>query len=54
MLWAHELAHVMQYADWGVDGFVERYLADASAVEHAANDLAWEWLQASTGGAPAP
>jgi hypothetical protein len=44
-LWAHELAHVMQYADWGVDGFVARYLADSGAIEHAANELAWQWLQ---------
>lgn len=44
-LWVHELYHVMQYRDWGVDGFVERYLADYEAVEHDAAEYRWEWMK---------
>lgn len=38
-LWAHEIYHVMQYHEWGIDGFVTRYLADRRAVEHEANEF---------------
>lgn len=31
--WAHELHHVAQYRQWGVDGFARRYVADWRAVE---------------------
>ncbi len=44
-LWAHELKHVLQYADWGVDGFARRYLEDRGAVEHAANEFRWQWMK---------
>jgi hypothetical protein len=52
-LWAHELYHVGQYRDWGVDGFAERYLADYQAVEHDANEFLWQWMKA-TGRVPPP
>lgn len=32
-LWAHELKHVQQYQQWGVDGFASRYTRDHEAVE---------------------
>jgi hypothetical protein len=33
MLWAHELKHVQQYQEWGVEGFARRYTQDFNAVE---------------------
>ncbi|NES11504.1 eCIS core domain-containing protein [Pseudomonas laurentiana] len=32
-LWAHELKHVQQYQQWGVDDFAARYTRDYDAVE---------------------
>ncbi|WP_223490077.1 DUF4157 domain-containing protein [Pseudomonas sp. A-RE-19] len=32
-LWAHELKHVQQYQEWGVEGFAQRYTHDFNAVE---------------------
>lgn len=32
-LWAHELKHVEQYQQWGVDGFAARYSRDYQAIE---------------------
>lgn len=52
-LWAHELYHVGQYRDWGIDGFAERYLADYEAVEHDAAEFRWQWMK-KTGRIPAP
>ena len=52
-LWAHELYHVMQYREWGVEGFAARYLEDYAAVEHEAAEFRWRWMQA-TGRVPAP
>jgi hypothetical protein len=49
-LWAHEVFHVMQYSDWGIDGFVSRYLADYAAVEQEAWDFRWRWREATAGG----
>jgi hypothetical protein len=46
-LWAHELYHVMQYTEWGIDGFVDRYLADRHAVEHEAWEFRWAWMKAT-------
>jgi len=46
-LWAHELVHVRQYRDWGVEGFVARYLADYAAVEHEASEFRWQWMKAT-------
>ena len=51
-LWAHELFHVQQYRQWGVASFVERYLADGSAIEREAWEFRWQWMKA-TGRVPA-
>lgn len=39
-IWAHELAHVRQFREWGAEGFAERYLADWRAVEEQATQAA--------------
>lgn len=46
-LWAHELYHVMQYRQWGVKGFVARYLTDHRAIEHEAREFRWRWMKAT-------
>ncbi len=52
-LWAHELKHVMQFAEWGVDGFAARYLRDYQAVESEAAEFRWQWMK-QTGRVPKP
>jgi hypothetical protein len=32
-LWAHELKHVQQFQEWGVEGFAQRYTQDFNVVE---------------------
>ncbi len=44
-LWAHELKHVMQFAEWGVQGFALRYLEDYEAVEAAAAEFRWQFMK---------
>ena len=44
-LWAHELKHVMQFAEWGVAGFTVRYLSDYDAVEAEAWEFRWEFMK---------
>jgi hypothetical protein len=44
-LWVHELMHVMQFDEWGLDGFAQRYIEDYGAVEHEAAEFRWEWVQ---------
>lgn len=44
-LWIHELRHVMQFREWGVDGFAARYVEDYELVEREAADFRWEWVQ---------
>jgi len=44
-IWAHELKHVMQFADWGIDGFAARYLSDSGSVEQEAWDFRWEFMK---------
>jgi hypothetical protein len=44
-LWAHELKHVMQFAEWGVDGFATRYLRDYEAVEKEAAEFRWQFMK---------
>jgi hypothetical protein len=44
-LWAHELKHVMQFQEWGVNGFARRYLADYEAVEHEAAEFRWQFMK---------
>ncbi|QEY62784.1 DUF4157 domain-containing protein [Metapseudomonas lalkuanensis] len=38
-LWAHELKHVQQYREWGVEEFARRYTEDAAAVEEPAYEM---------------
>jgi len=44
-LWIHELRHVMQFRDWGVDGFAARYVEDYAAVEREAAEYRWAWVE---------
>lgn len=44
-LWAHELKHVMQFAEWGVAGFSTRYLSDYEAVESEASEFRWQFMK---------
>ena len=44
-LWAHELKHVMQFAEWGVDGFATRYLRDHEGVEYEATEFRWQFMK---------
>lgn len=44
-LWAHELKHVMQFAEWGIGGFAARYLRDYEAVEHDAAEYRWQFMK---------
>jgi hypothetical protein len=44
-LWAHELKHVMQFAEWGIDSFATRYLSDSGGVEQEAWDFRWEFMK---------
>ena len=44
-LWAHELKHVMQFAEWGIDEFATRYLRDYGAIEHEATEFRWEFMK---------
>jgi Domain of unknown function (DUF4157) len=46
-LWAHEIYHVMQYREWGIDGFATRYVADHDAVEHDAKEFQYAWWLAN-------
>jgi len=45
-LWAHELHHVEQYRDWGLEGFAARYMfgwqdVETEAAARAADYVAW-------------
>ena len=40
---AHELAHVVQYSEWGIDDFAKRYVRNFDGVEAAADRMANEW-----------
>ena len=51
-LWAHEVHHVEQYKEWGVDGFATRYAFDWQHVESEASDRAQAfvaWYKERTG-----
>ena len=50
-LWAHELKHVQQYQEWGVDGFAQRYTQDFNAVEAPAYAIQAEVRRAVREGA---
>ncbi|MDT4875752.1 hypothetical protein FQZ97_1111450 [compost metagenome] len=38
-LWAHELKHVQQFREWGVEGFAARYAEDPDSVEAPAYEV---------------
>ena len=44
-LWAHELKHVIQFAEWGVTGFATRYLHDDAAIESEAWEYRWQFMK---------
>ena len=44
-IWAHELKHVMQFAEWGIDDFATRYLTDSEAVETEAWEFRWQFMK---------
>jgi hypothetical protein len=47
-LWAHELKHVQQFQEWGVQGFAQRYTQDFNAVEapaYAVQDEVRRWVR---------
>jgi hypothetical protein len=46
-LWAHEIFHVMQFHESGIDGMVARYLEDRAAVERDAGEFRWQWMKAT-------
>lgn len=46
-LWAHELFHVLQYSNWGIDGFAERFIADHRVLESEAYEFRWQWMKAT-------
>ena len=43
--WAHELKHVMQFEEWGLQGFATRYLSDYNAVENEATEFRWQFMK---------
>lgn len=43
-LWAHEMHHVHQYAEWGVAGFASRYAFGWEVVEKEARDRAQDFV----------
>lgn len=43
-LWAHEMHHVQQYAEWGVSGFASRYAFGWEAVESEARARADDFV----------
>ena len=43
-LWVHELRHVIQFREWGIDEFAVRYISDRSAVESDASRYRWGWV----------
>ncbi|MDH4607663.1 DUF4157 domain-containing protein [Pseudomonas sp. BN102] len=45
-LWAHELHHVKQYLDWGVEDFARRYTRDFNSVEAPAYKIQGEVARA--------
>lgn len=46
-LWAHELYHVMQFHEWGIDSFASRFVSDRRSIEHGAREFRWSWMKAT-------
>jgi hypothetical protein len=44
-LWAHEIKHVLQFDEWGIEGFAARYLNNYEAIEFAANEYRWQYMK---------
>lgn len=44
-LWAHEIKHVQQFEEWGLQGFAARYLTDYQGIEFAANEYRWQYMK---------
>jgi hypothetical protein len=56
-LWAHELAHVEQYASWGVHSFSVQYARNWQSVENPAYEKGnnyWNWASARGQGSNLP
>ena len=54
-IWAHELTHVDQYAQWGVHSFAISYARDYNSVEgpaYAKGNGYWAWAQQQGGPPP--
>ena len=54
-LWAHELTHVAQFKNWGIQAFAIKYARNSSGVENEAIAQAnryGPWRMAQTGGVP--
>jgi hypothetical protein len=55
LLWAHEMKHVQQVRDWGLEGFALRYARDYNAVEspaYAAQSQYAKWRATKNQAAP--
>ena len=46
-VWVHELFHVMQYREWGVDNFALRYIENRAEIENDAWSYLWQWIEES-------
>lgn len=46
-LWAHELRHVVQYREWGIDEFARRFVTDSRLIESEAREFRWSWMRAT-------
>ena len=43
-LWVHELRHVIQFGEWGIEEFAARYLRDYEEIESDASRYRWQWV----------
>ena len=43
-LWVHELRHVIQFTEWGIEEFAARYLRDYEEIESDASRYRWQWV----------
>ncbi len=43
-LWVHELWHVIQFTEWGIEEFAARYLRDYEEIESDAARYRWQWV----------
>lgn len=45
-IWAHEMKHIQQYADWGVHSFAVQYMNSWNSVENPAYDIQGRFVTA--------